>query len=104
LPNNLLTPNHYGLPNTWRYWSNPDSENTYIFTRSHIFLLTTPCLDAKIMEHESFPNLLIRPVSVNPPCPDISVIIGNDGVLNILKLNQFTKKHELIFEGSNFVE
>jgi inorganic pyrophosphatase/exopolyphosphatase len=105
LPNNLLAPNHYGLPDTWRYWSNPDNDNTYVFTRSHIFLLDTPCLDAKTLEHESFPNLLIRPVSAKPPNPKIDVKInGIEKTLNIFRNDRFSDNCELIYEGSSFTE
>lgn len=45
----------------WRYWSPPES-GTYIFSRSHIFLIGQPCLDAKMLPDESFMNLGIRPV------------------------------------------
>jgi inorganic pyrophosphatase/exopolyphosphatase len=103
LPDNLLTPNHYGLPNTWRYWSNPDNDNIYVFTRSHIFLLDTPCLDAKTLEHESFPNLLIRPVSKESPAQKI-VITGNENKLSIFKREPTTGEYELIYEGSNFTD
>ena len=105
LPNNLLSPDHYGLPLTWRYWSDPDKDNTYIFTRSHIFLLDTPCLDAKTTDRESFPNLLIRPVSKKPPNPEISITINNEtGKLNISQLNPYTNQNEIIYEGSDFTE
>ena len=50
----------------WRYWSPPES-GTYIFTRSHIFLLDRPCLDAKTLPSEAFVNLGIRAVRNSNP-------------------------------------
>jgi len=103
LPDNLLSPNHYGLSNTRRYWSNPDYDHTYVFTRSHIFLLDTPCLDAKTLDCESFPNLLIRPVSKEVVIPSIH-ITANNNVLNVFRLNAYTNTYELIYEGRSFTE
>ena len=103
LPNNLLAPSNYGLSNTWRYWSNPDYDHKYIFTRSHIFLLNTPCLDAKTLDNESFPNLLIRPVFKKVIIPNIR-ITANNNVLNIFRLNAYTNTYELIYEGRSFTE
>ncbi len=45
----------------WRYWSPPET-GTYVFSRSHIFLIGKPCLDAKMMPDESLVNLGIRTV------------------------------------------
>ncbi len=58
LPAVVYSPDEAG-ESLWRYWSPPE-KGTYVFSRSHIFLIDKPCIDAKALPDEAYINIGIR--------------------------------------------
>lgn len=74
LPSHIFGAANYADKSLWRYWS-PPGDKTYIFSRSYIFLLSQPCLDAKATPEESFVNMGIRPVRKRKPDMEVQIIV-----------------------------
>ncbi|KAL7930848.1 hypothetical protein V8C35DRAFT_324056 [Trichoderma chlorosporum] len=64
-PGCLESPNLYGDPSLWRFWS-PDREEN-VATRGHIFIMGQTCIDLKIAPDESTQNLTFRPIYCDIP-------------------------------------
>ncbi|KAK2597396.1 hypothetical protein QQS21_006020 [Conoideocrella luteorostrata] len=58
-PTILNSPDNYGDPSLWRYWS-PDREEN-VATRGHIFIMNQTSIDMKISRHDTTQNLTFRP-------------------------------------------
>lgn len=59
-PTALASPDNYGDPSLWRYWSTDREEN--VATRGHIFIMDQTCIDLKIGRHEATRYLTFRPL------------------------------------------
>lgn len=74
IPRKVLSPNMYGDPSLWRYWS-PDADEN-VATRGHIFIMDQSCIDLKIRPDERTKNLTFRPIYCE--IPDIAYSISPD--------------------------
>ena len=74
IPRKILSPNMYGDPSLWRYWS-PDADEN-VATRGHIFIMDQSCIDLKIGPNERTKNLTFRPIYCD--IPDIAYSISPD--------------------------
>ncbi len=102
LPKEIKSPNEYYNKSLWRYWSPPQDGHTYVFSRSFIFLLGQPCLDAKVYLDEGFANLGIRPVKEKNLEFEVEIEIKNRELFIYYKSEYENKK--IIYNDSNFLE
>ena len=103
LPSKIKSPNEYYNKSLWRYWSPPKDGDTYVFSRSYIFLLGQPCLDAKTHLNESFANLGIRLVRDNNIDYEIEIEDNNRELLIYYK-SEYDDIKTLLYADSNFIE
>ncbi len=103
LPKEIKSPDEYYNKSLWRYWSPPRSGETYVFSRSHIFLLNQPCLDAKTRLNEGYASLGIRLVRDNNIKYDIDIETKENELLIFYK-SEYDDKRELLYKDSNFTE
>ncbi|MBO4899172.1 MAG: hypothetical protein J5509_02675 [Lachnospiraceae bacterium] len=103
LPRRIRKPNEYDDKSLWRYWSPPDREHVYVFSRSHIFLLAQSSLDAKTYPDEGFSNLGIRPVRDENIRFDLR-ITDSDGAIRIYYKSEYDDGRQLIYEAGDFIE
>ena len=103
LPSKIKSPNEYYNKSLWRYWSPPKDGNTYVFSRSYIFLLGQPCLDAKTHLNEGFANLGIRLVRDNNIGYEIEIKDKNHELLIYYK-SEYDDEKTLLYIDSNFIE
>ena len=103
LPSKIKSPNEYYNKSLWRYWSPPETGDTYVFSRSYIFLLGQPCLDAKTHLNEGFANLGIRLVRDNNINYEIE-IESSESELSIYYKSEYDEEKSLLYIDSNFVE
>ena len=103
LPTRIRKPNEYDDKSLWRYWSPPDKQNVYVFSRSHIFLLAQPSLDAKTFPDEGFSNLGIRPVRYDNIRFDLD-ITDSDGAIRIFYRSEYDDEKQMIYEAGDFIE
>ncbi|KAF5649810.1 DHH phosphoesterase [Fusarium tjaetaba] len=59
-PSQLISPDTYGDPELWRYWSPDRDEN--VATRGHIFVMDQTSIDLKIGRNERTKQLTFRPI------------------------------------------
>lgn len=96
LPSQIFSAANYHDKSLWRYWS-PMADKTYIFSRSYIFLLQQPCLDAKATPEESFVNMGIRPV--RDTNLEVEVIIERKNQSLIMKYkSEYDDEYEVVYE------
>lgn len=95
LPSQIFSAANYHDKSLWRYWS-PMADKTYIFSRSYIFLLQQPCLDAKSTPEESFVNIGIRPV--RDKNLEVDVVIEQKNQSLILKYkSEYDEDYEVVY-------
>ncbi len=95
LPECIFSAANYEDKSLWRYWS-PPGDKCYIFSRSYIFLLSQPCLDAKATPEESFVNMGIRPVRAKQPIVEVEIIAEN-GRLLLKGKSEFDREFKVIY-------
>lgn len=101
LPMKVHAPNEIN-PYFWRYWS-PASDDLYLFSRSYIFLLSQPCLDAKTKLSEGFASMGIRLVRDS----NLKINIRIETDRNTLKLyysSEMEPSEILIYQAGSFAE
>lgn len=103
LPKEIKSPNEYYNKSLWRYWSPPKTGDTYVFSRSYIFLLSQPCLDAKTFLNEGFANLGIRLTRDKNMDYEIE-IVEKESQLLIYYKSEYDDKKNILYEDSNFIE
>lgn len=103
LPLRIKSPDEYYNKSLWRYWSPPKNGDIYVFSRSHIYLLGQPCLDAKTHLNEGFANLGIRLVRDNNIKYNIDIEIKDKELLIFYK-SEYDDNRILLYSDSNFIE
>lgn len=96
LPGRIFSAANYRDKNLWRYWS-PMEDKTYIFSRTYIFLLQQPCLDAKVTPEESFVNMGIRPVRNRNLKVDVKIETVQSRLVMTYK-SEYDKIYRVIYE------
>lgn len=96
LPNCIFNAANYHDKSLWRYWS-PLSDKIYVFSRSYIFLLQQPCLDAKSTPEESFVNVGIRPIRDSNLKVDVKIELNNKSLFIKYK-SEYDDNYEVIYE------
>jgi hypothetical protein len=76
------------------------ADKTYIFSRSYIFLLQQPCLDAKSMPEESFVNIGIRPVRDNNLMVEVNIEMMNQSLVMKYK-SEYDDSYAVVYEMSD---
>ena len=102
LPTYVHNPDDYENKKLWRYWS-PPAQGTYVFSRSHIFLIDQPCLDAKMMPTEAFINLGMRLVRDICPAVDVRIEVQNSDLV-LMSKSEFDEAYQEIFRDRGFAE
>lgn len=96
LPSQIFSAENYHDKSLWRYWS-PMADKTYVFSRSYIFLLQQPCVDAKSAPGESFVNIGIRPVRETNLAVDVLIERKNKSLVLKYK-SEYDDDYEVVYE------
>lgn len=102
LPSRIFSAANYHDKSLWRYWS-PMADKTYIFSRSYIFLLQQPCLDAKTKPEECFVNIGVRPVRYNNLKVDVNIETMNQSLVMKYK-SEYDDSYVVVYEMSEDVD
>jgi hypothetical protein len=95
LPSRIFSAANYHDKSLWRYWS-PMTDKNYIFSRSYIFLLQQPCLDAKATPEECFINVGIRPVRDTNLNIDVIIELNNQALIMKYK-SEYDYSYETVY-------
>lgn len=85
----------YGNKNLWRYWS-PDENGTYVFTRSHNFLMDRTSIEVRMSPEYACRNLGVRVMKESRPEEEVKINV-NEGSLEILYKSEFDDDFKSVY-------